>query len=330
LQALLDVALGMSPVLLLGIFVGAALQLQRVRSDSLRASGSLSVDIVRAASFGATLPASPAGTEFALRSLIRQGAPAAAAVTWMATIPAFGAEAFALTVYFMGWPFAVLRLVGALLLAAAAAVAVAHARLPAPASVDRADARQNTHSIGSARRLFVALDARAQSIGAWVVVGTLAAAAVQAFLPESAIAGASLWTELPLITLFAVPATVCAPAAIPLVGVLIAKGLSPGAALAALLLGPIFGATPFSLLCAAYGPRSAYAATAAVVAVSWLLAFGVNAWIHTDDVRLGTSLTPTTALCSLVLAALLLKGVWQSGLRAWLAALAPWRSDAET
>src|SRR5690606_34144154 len=167
-------------------------------------------------------------------------------------------------------------LVAAVLLAMIAALAV-HRAAPAPVSHVcgglPGDARGTF-----ARRFFASFDALLVHIAPWMAVGLVAAAYVQATLGEGALAGLGGYgLDLLVVTLIAVPSYVCAAAATPLAAVLLAKGMSPGAVLVGLLLGPATNVATIGFLRASYGLRAAVIGIGALILSAWAIALAVDA-----------------------------------------------------
>jgi len=74
----------------------------------------------------------------------------------------------------------------------------------------------------------------------WVLLGIVAAAAITTWVPAESIAAAlgDSWVAMPAMVLIGVPLYICAEASTPLAAALVAQGMSPGAALVLLLVGP--------------------------------------------------------------------------------------------
>jgi hypothetical protein len=249
-------------------------------------------------------------------------------VAFLIATPELGVETFALSVRFLGWPFAVLRLAGALSIAIVAGVVVARVVGGSLATgAAGVDSEPPSVSGGALKRTLVAFDELLDHIGAWMVMGLLAASVVEALIPTSAFATIDHpLLELAVVTLIAVPSYVCAPSATPLAAVLIAKGLSPGAVLVGLLLGPATNLATLAFLRSTFGRRATLLALSAVVALSWLLALATNRYLPAIDVhahavvsheRHGVLAIASGALLGL----LLLRGIWLGGARRWLASL---------
>jgi hypothetical protein len=134
-----------------------------------------------------------------------------------------------------------------------------------------------------ARYAFVEL---ADDIAFWLVLGLFLAGAIGAVVPDDLAArglGSGL-TPMLLLLLAGVPLYMCASASTPVAAALVAKGISPGAALVFLLSGPATNAASIVLLARHFGVRFVriYLASIVVatllcgVALDWLI--GIAGW----------------------------------------------------
>jgi len=110
-----------------------------------------------------------------------------------------------------------------------------------------------------------------EDLAHWLVLGFALAGLVAALFPPDLLdryIGAGPWTML-LMLAVGLPMYVCATASTPVAAVLIAKGLSPGAALVFLLAGPATNAATMAVVARDLGRKSLvlYLASIAVVAV---------------------------------------------------------------
>ncbi|MGH7284487.1 MAG: permease, partial [Polyangiaceae bacterium] len=103
----------------------------------------------------------------------------------------------------------------------------------------------------------------------WLIAGLVAAALAEPTLPHDAFVGISPFVAVPIAAFLGVPFYVSASAAMPLLAVLMHKGLSPGSAVAFLLTGPAVTPKTISFLAKRFGPLAArmFAGGAVVVAV---------------------------------------------------------------
>ncbi|HEU5072621.1 MAG TPA: permease [Polyangiaceae bacterium] len=323
-HALLQVTLKAAPLLLLGLGANALLQTFRPRvSSAWFAPRGVLRDGVQGALIAFWSPLASCDLLGTAKLLIQRGASAALVVAFSLAGPVLGLETLALTLGFLGWQLAWIRLGGALAVAACTALVIGLLARPAARAVTEwTDIELGAGSQSSApRRFLAAFENLFQHNGALMILGIVAAAFVDALVPPAAArAIESPLLELVVVTLLTLPSYVCAPSAIPLAAVLIAKGISPGAVLVALLLGPAFNSRILSLLRASYGARACMAAIVVSVSLVWAIAFGVNRGPFEPAVP---DLFPVwvSAVAALVLVGLWLRSLWRWGTRGWFASV---------
>jgi uncharacterized membrane protein YraQ (UPF0718 family) len=330
-EALIELGLETAPMLLLGLMVAAVLQTQgtRIPLGWMQRGGRVS-QAVRGALMGIPLPVCACGVLPVAHSLKLRGGAAAMIVAFLLGTPELGFETFALTVQFLGWPFAYMRLVGAFVLAVGVGVIVARFT-PSPGATLRA--AEETAPFGASpdrgllRQVAANFDELLYHIGAWTLIGLLAAAYLQAALTDGALqALANTGLDVVLVSVLAIPSYVCASSATPLAAVLLAKGVSAGAVLSGLLLGPATNIATLAWLRKAYGARATVMAFVGLLAITWTMAFVANL-VLVDAAAVasaGAAVHEHGALHygSLALLLLLLaRAVWRSGLRSWLGSL---------
>jgi uncharacterized membrane protein YraQ (UPF0718 family) len=274
------------------------------------------------------LPICACGVLPLAQSLKNRGAGPALVVAFLLATPELGVESFFLSVRFLGWPFAAVRL------ATAVAVAIA-AALMASWALGRRDSSEADHAMLTAdegegsvvARTLRHFDELLYHVGPFTVVGLIVAAYVQATLPAGAATElARSGLDILVVSAVAMPSYVCAASATPLAAVLLAKGFSPGAVLAGLLLGPATNVATIGFLRAAFGARAAFVTLGGLILGVWSCAVLVNAvglpatvpaTLATESHEHSWFGVASTAL----LGAMVLRAVWRSGLRGWLASL---------
>ena len=332
-DALLDLGLETAPMLLVGLLAGAIVQTLGGRiPETLLRGGAAFRQALRGAIVGAPLPVCACGVLPIGNALRQRGAGAALVVAFLLATPEVGIETFALTVRFLGGSFAVVRVAVALLAAVAAAVVIARVagvRSHHPSPTDRAGGTPlfaENRDAPLAVRLLRSFDELMDHSGAWIVVGVVCAAFAQISVPADSLHRfAAGGLDVVLVSLVAIPSYVCAASATPLAAVLIEKGLSPGAALALLLLGPATNVATVVALRRWYGMSATAFALAALVGVVWLAAFALNAAPLPLATGLHTNLPHDHGflahLSLAVCCALLVRQIWRHGLRGWLGSL---------
>ncbi|MCB9709131.1 MAG: permease [Myxococcales bacterium] len=334
IAAWIALTLETAPMLLIGLAIAAAIQ---IWGSSLPVSwfGSKGPvrQAMRGALIGAPLPVCACGVLPITASLRQRGASAALVVAFLIATPELGVESFALTGRFLGWPFAVIRVVAAITVAIVTAVAVAYWVARDPHTSPGILARPSSFppepaGTGRVARFLNNLDELLFHVGPWTFAGLVMAAYVQAVLPSDALQHlATSGMDVIVITLFAIPSYVCAASATPLAAVLIDKGLSAGAALAALLLGPATNIATVGFLRAQFGSRAMLAGLAGLIISTWLFAYGVNlspvplitknaVTDHQSHTYSALTLVATAMLCVLVL-----RSMWRYGIGGWFRTL---------
>ncbi|MFI5308209.1 MAG: permease [Polyangiales bacterium] len=341
-HALLDLGLATAPMLLAGLAIAAVLQTQgsRIPARFLRAGGRFS-QALRGALIGVPLPVCACGVLPIAHSLRRRGAAAALVVAFLLAAPELGVDTFALTTRFLGWPFACLRLFGALLVALVAAVVLGSSAREIERVHDAEQHRDqhqdhdddlpfgDRHSAGHGLlgEVTANFDDLLYHVGAWTVVGLIAAAYMQATLGQGALAGiAGPGLDIVVVSFLALPSYVCATSATPLAAVLIAKGISPGAVLCGLLLGPATNVATVAWLRNAFGLRATWLGLGSLLLSTWALAVLANRLLAPIGVpAAGTGPAHDHGIVGYASAALLFlllgRAVYSNGLRAWLGSL---------
>lgn len=278
-HALVDFAIETGPLLVLGLAVGALLATfgTRIPARFFRSRG-IAWDAARGTVIGAPLPLCSCSVLPISAALKGRGAAPALVVAFLLATPELGVETFALSVRFLGWDFAWMRLAGALLVAFGAALVVALMVRRDPVHGDRSEDLVPQVVEGSwLTRAIAAFDELFQHVGAWMILGIVAAALLEVGLPAEAFGEVEGgWAQFAVISLVAVPSYVCAPSATPLAAVLLAKGLSPGAVLVGLLLGPATNVATMVFLRRWFGTPAAIVGIGTVVAISWAFGFAID------------------------------------------------------
>ncbi|MEO8876764.1 MAG: permease [Polyangiaceae bacterium] len=156
----------------------------------------------------------------------------------------------------------------------------------------------------------------------WLLAGLIAAALAEPTIPRDAFASVSPTLAVVAAALIGVPFYVSASAAMPLLAVLMHKGLSPGATVAFLLTGPAVTPATVTLLSARFGIRPARIFAVAAVAVAVVSGIAVDRFGNVPgafDLHLAPSLLQNLALPAIEL--LILASLIRQGPRAMLAKL---------
>jgi len=277
LQATWGVLVDLAPWLLLGAAVAGLLHAWLPRGFVARELGGR-LGVLKAVALGVPLPLCSCGVIPAGLGLRRQGASPGATVGFLVSTPQTGVDSILVSASFLGWPFALFKVVSALLLGlvggfATDALAGRSDRATAATGGDRLPASDPASSPLSSeladlpadapfpRRLRAAFDhgvMLVRMIWRWVVVGVLASAALSVFLPAGAFSGLAAYgsaVALGAVLAVSLPLYVCATASVPIAAALVAQGFPPGAALVFLMAGPATNVATVGAVRGAFGAR---------------------------------------------------------------------------
>ncbi|NIT35649.1 MAG: SO_0444 family Cu/Zn efflux transporter [candidate division Zixibacteria bacterium] len=249
-----------------------------------------------AAAIGVPLPLCSCGVIPMAAALRREGASKGAVSSFVISTPESGADSIAATYALMDLPMTIARPIAAFATAFAAGAAELLLGRPSAPPVAAAetcarecDEAEEENEVEMAPRglparvyssLRYAFGEMFEDMAAYLLVGFLLAGVLAALVPPAFVAErlSSATLQIVALVILGAPIYVCATAATPIAAVVVAKGISPGAALAFLLAGPATNAASLTVLTKYLGRRSAaiYLATIIILAVAGGL--GLNAF----------------------------------------------------
>lgn len=316
-QQVMGVFLESAPYLLLGFAIAGLAKVFLGETDwlgrHLARKGPRSVAL--AAVLGAPLPLCSCSVLPAALALRRQGASKGATSSFLVSVPETDVVSVALTWGLLGPVMAVLRPVAALVTAFVTGVTIdAVDRHDGPGGGAPAPGNGDDDCCGGAAdegasRPSGALSGRPSSRSWWqralhfgfveffddlngpLLLGLLAAGLVAAFAPAI---DAWSFTEAPWVgyaaaLLVGIPTYVCATASTPVAVGLLLAGMSPGAALVFLLVGPATNVASITVLAREFGRRTLTVYVTCVASVAVLFGLGLDLGLGSDAVRLGVT-----------------------------------------
>jgi len=268
----------MAPYLLLGFAVAGAISAFIPPESVENHLGGHGVGpVFKAALLGIPLPLCSCSVLPVAMSLRRHGSSRGATVAFLLSTPQTGVDSIFVTYGLLGPIFAVFRPLAALITGVVGGILsekgnasgngvsdVEYEKCTEPCCC----ASKHGRVWRAFRYGFVTLP---QDIGKAMLVGVLLAGLIATLVPDDFLAhavGGGIVGIL-LMMLLGIPIYVCATASVPIAAALIAKGVSPGAALAFLITGPATNAVAVVTICKVLGGRTAlvYLATVAVAAI---------------------------------------------------------------
>jgi uncharacterized membrane protein YraQ (UPF0718 family) len=271
----------MAPYLLFGFAMAGALSvLISPTTIERHLGGNQSGSVIRAALFGVPLPLCSCSVIPVAVSLRRHGAGRGATMAFLLSTPQTGVDSMMVTYALLGPVLAIYRPVAAFITGLIGGLITNSL----PQSTPRTDAPESTchepccsedspsHGNRWLRAFHHGFVTLPKDVGKSMLLGVFIAAMISAFVPEALLAehlGGGLLSMLAMM-LFGIPVYVCATASVPIAAALIAKGVSPGAALVFLMTGPATNAAGIAAVWRSMGSRTAivYLATTAATALA--------------------------------------------------------------
>ena len=277
----LELALQSAPALLAAYVAVALLHAWDLDLDKLLGKGSSVSQALRGTLVGLPMPICSCGVIPLYRSLVLRGVPGSAALAFLVSAPELSIPAVFLSASLLGLEFTLVRALAAAALALAVGLVVG-ARVPVSAGAAALHSGAAPARVGTrlAAGLRYGLGDMVDATAPWILVGLGISALLEPWLSAEAFASLSPALEVPLFALIGMPLYVCASGSTPLAAVLIAKGVSPGAAIAFLLTGPATNVTTFGVLARLHSRGTAlfFAATTALTTIA--LGWGANAFLE--------------------------------------------------
>ncbi|MBT3193337.1 MAG: SO_0444 family Cu/Zn efflux transporter [Verrucomicrobia bacterium] len=271
----------MAPYLLFGFAVAGLLSvIISPATVERQLGGNRAGSVFRAALFGVPLPLCSCSVIPVTMSLRRHGAGRGAATAFLLSTPQTGVDSIMVTYALLGPVMAVFRPIAAFITGVIGGLAAnALHRGDAPPEQEHPRCQEaccvkgaGTPKSRLARALQHGFITLPKDIGKPMLAGILIAGVIACMVPESLFAehlGGGLLSMLAMM-LLGIPVYVCATASVPIAAVLIAKGVSPGAAMVFLMTGPATNAASIAAVWKVMGrgTASVYLATTATTALA--------------------------------------------------------------
>lgn len=278
LLAIWETLTEMAPFLLFGFFFAGVLSIviqPEIVERHLGGKGFLQV--VKASLFGVPLPLCSCGVIPVAASLRRHGAGSGATTAFLISTPQTGVDSIMVTFSLLGPVFAVFRPLVSFVSGLAGGALVSYAgtggdgeRRPKCTGECCTGCEEGGRFMRALRYGFSTLPA---DINKALIVGIVVAGVISTVIPDDYFAGVLGGGILSMLVLMAagIPVYVCATASVPIAAALIAKGISPGAALVFLMTGPATNAATLTTVWKTMGRRTAgiYLGTVAASALSF-------------------------------------------------------------
>jgi hypothetical protein len=253
------------------------------------------MSVIYASLLGIPIPLCSCGVVPAVASLKRQGANNGASLSFLISTPESGVDSIALTYSLMDPIMTVLRPISAFFTAMTAGLienftggsygesqeVEPDLSCPIDGCCDGIDCEPEVHSRhhGIGEKLYsglvFAFDDLMGDLAKWFILGIVLAGAISSLVPPNFLEGgkgSGILAYL-MMMIIGLPMYVCATMSTPIAAALVIKGLSPGAALIFLLVGPATNMATISMVWGILGRRTLGVYLASIAGCSLVLAF---------------------------------------------------------
>jgi len=269
--------------LILGILIAGILYVIIPESFIRRHLGDRSfLSVLKSTAIGIPLPLCSCGVIPVAASLNRSGASKGAVSAFLVSTPQVGPDSYLITYSLFGWVFALFRVVAALIASLATGIAFTLMERNdkkvkiAEDSLDAPEERWTSRLRSLPSYLeYNVLGAIANSL----LLGILLAGLISALLPETLFTQylSGTFSSMLFMLIISIPLYVCASASTPIAASLVMKGVSPGAALVFLLVGPATNTVTLTAVTKMMGKKGAVVYLLVVAVASLSLGFLLDA-----------------------------------------------------
>lgn len=277
----LSLAYESAPALLVAYLVAGALHglFPNVLSRILGGGSTLS-QATRGSLAGMPVSVCSCGILPLYRSLILKGVPAPAAIAFLVAAPEIGVASILLSFQLLGVEIGLVRILVALGLALAVGVWIGSIAARSAAGL-ASEHQEGLQPVGALRDRLVSslkfgFGEMVDETAPWLLVGMGMAAVVAPLLGPELVAALPPGLDVPLMAVIGTPVYVCATGSTPFAAMLMAKGLSPGAAIAFLLVGPATNVTTFGILSRMHGRKVSVLFALAVAGGATIFGYLIN------------------------------------------------------
>lgn len=281
------IALEMAPYIVLGLIAAVLVYAVFPKDRIRRWMGKRGIgSIVKGALAGIPLPLCSCGVVPVAMTLKRNGASDGATVSFLVSEPETGPDSIAVTWALINPLMTVVRPVAALITAITTGLAVEKFAPSAQVQEQRTNGTEGTSSSWSERLknsfLYVMHDFL-PDIANWLVIGIVISGVLAVLIPANWFENLGSFTQMVMGVVVGIPLYICASASTPIAAVFLSKGMSPGAALVFLLVGPATNAASFLVIMRELGTRTSLVYLIGMIVTAVALGLIVDATMGSLD-----------------------------------------------
>jgi len=283
ITALWELTVEMAPYLLLGFLIAGILHVFFPTGMVNRFMGKRSLkSVTNAALFGIPLPLCSCGVIPTGMSFYKNGASKGSTNSFLISTPQTGVDSILVTYSMLGLPMAVIRPIIAFISGIFGGLLTnTFDKIPNESADTEVQGDQTGKGPAIKRMLHYAFVTFLQDIAQWLIIGLLLAALMAVLIPDDFFVryiNNEYWS-MAIVLAASVPLYVCATGSVPIAAVLLAKGLSPGAAIVFLMAGPATNAATMTVIGNVMGRKALITYMISIIAGAIIFGIVVNEWL---------------------------------------------------
>lgn len=280
------IALEMAPYIVLGLLAAVLIYAVFPKDKIQHWMGKRGIgSVVKGALAGIPLPLCSCGVLPVAMTLKRNGASDGATVSFLVSEPETGPDSIAVTYALINPLMTVVRPVAALITAIATGLAVEKFAPSAARAENRTHETDRTYSWSERlkRSFLYVMHDFLPDIANWLVVGIVLSGVLAVLIPADWFLNVGSFGQMVMSVVVGIPLYICASASTPIAAVFLAKGMSPGAALVFLLVGPATNAASFLVIMRELGTRTSLVYLIGMIVTAVTLGLIVDATMGSLD-----------------------------------------------
>lgn len=276
--ALWEILLELSPPLLGGLILAGAIHLILPagfihKTLSRRGTGS----VFKSVMVGVPMPLCSCGVVPTALGLRKEGASNGATTAFLISTPQTGVDSILVSANFLGWPFALFKVITAFVTGMIGGLIAEHADKPSQIAENHSGVYETTPKTLKEFWQYTVVDLYG-AIDKWIYIGVLLAALITALTPDNYFADMSIthgFTGMLLMLLISIPLYVCATGSVPIAASLVVAGMPLGTALIFLMAGPATNVATIGAIYRTLGKRLllVYLTTVIVMSITFAMLF---------------------------------------------------------
>lgn len=226
---------------------------------------------------GVPMPLCSCGVVPTALGLRKDGASNGATTAFLISTPQTGIDSILVSANFLGWPFALFKVITAFITGMIGGFIADHAEKPSAIAENHSGIYQQTPKTWREFWHYTVVDLYG-AIEKWIIIGVLLAALITTLTPDNFFADLSItqgFTGMFVMLVISIPLYVCATGSVPIAASLVLAGMPLATALVFLMAGPATNIATIGAIYRTLGPRllAVYLTTVIIMSIGFAILF---------------------------------------------------------